>query len=74
MKKLLRLDGKDLIFEENGVKIGEIFAKEDGFCDFWPEEGNNGYWSYWLLEEIVELLKELNEPWEKQIEEYFRDV
>jgi hypothetical protein len=58
------------VYYENGVKIGEILQKDDGYYDFWPEL-RGGCWSGPVLQRIAEKLKVLNGPWEKQIEEYF---
>ena len=60
------------VFYENGVKLGEILAKEDGFYDFWPEL-RGGFWASYVLKEIADHLDRLNEPWQKDIEEYFKN-
>ena len=48
---------------ENGVELGYILVKEDGFYDFWPEP-KGGYWPAYILHEIANKLDELNKPWE----------
>ena len=52
----------------NKVVLGEIFAKEDGFYDFWPDI-KGGYWPAWLMRIIADKLDEMNAPWQKQIDE-----
>ena len=31
---------KDVLFSENGVRIGKLFLENDGLWYFWPEETN----------------------------------
>lgn len=66
---IIRLEGNDL-FYENGVKLGQILAKEDGFYDFWPEL-NGGYWEAHVLRAIADKLDEMNKPWQEEIDNYF---
>jgi hypothetical protein len=62
---MLKLTGDDL-FYENGVKLGQVLAKEDGFYDFWPEL-NGGYWPAHMLRAIADMLDEMNYTWEQTI-------
>lgn len=49
--------------------IGRLVALEDGFYQFFPENFVNGsYISYWVLEKILNKLKELNKDWEEHLE------
>ena len=57
-------------FAENGVKIGQILREVDGFFVFYPEQ-HGGFWPAHMLREVSNKLYELNEPWEKQINDYF---
>lgn len=66
---LLSLDLPNLYYE-NGVLLGQILMKEDGYYDFWPEL-KGGYWSAEVLRQIADLLDQLNAPWEKEINDYF---
>ena len=60
------------VYYDNNVFLGDIFAKEDGFYDFWPEyPGRGGYWPAYLLREIANKLDQLNEPYQKDIDTYF---
>lgn len=58
------------VMHENGVKLGEIESGLDGFYHFW-DEGREGYWPAELLLDIGNKLKELNEEWQKNIDNYF---
>lgn len=50
------------------VEVGELFATEDGFYQFWPEKIKRGYWPAWLMRVIADKLDEINEPWERELE------
>jgi hypothetical protein len=65
IQAVIILRGSDL-FASNGVKIGQILAKEDGYYDFWPELGG-GYWPAYLLRAIADMLDTMNKPWDDQI-------
>ena len=68
---LLYLQGKNL-YAHNDKKIGEIFPKEDGYYDWWPEPSiYHGYWPSYMLRAIADLLDEINEPLDTEIKEYF---
>lgn len=62
-------DGK--LYYKNGVCLGEVLAKEDGFYDFWPNL-NGGYWEAHVLRAIADILDKKNESWQKEIDEFFR--
>lgn len=48
----------DVIFGDSHLKIGEFIRDVDGTFYFWPEE--HGAWSDYVLVDIGEKLKELN--------------
>ena len=51
------------------VCVGEILTGDDGFYIFYPnDKGNRGFWSEYMLFGLGELLREINEPWQKQID------
>jgi hypothetical protein len=52
---------------ENGVKMGEFLMGDDGYYTFWPEL-RAGYWDQMILASLVQKLKELNDPWDQQIQ------
>lgn len=58
------------VYYENGVYLGDILMKEDGFYDFWPDL-KGGCWPEHLLRTIADELHTLNIPWEQQIEKDF---
>lgn len=63
-------DGHYRVEYDNGVYMGDILQKEDGFYDFWPEL-RGGYWESSIMREIADKLDALNAPWEKEIDNYF---
>lgn len=67
---LSKIEGGYRVEYENGVYLGDILAKEDGFYDFWPDL-KGGYWPAYLLHVIADKLDELNKPWEDNIAVYF---
>lgn len=66
--------GRYEVLHENGVSLGQLFAKEDGFYDWWPTQWNGGYIPSYILREIADKLDELNQEWGKNIDEYFESV
>lgn len=62
---MITLRGNEL-FADNGVKLGEVFPKEDGYNDFWPEL-RGGYWPAHMLRAIADLLDELNREWHAKV-------
>ena len=48
-----------------------IVLDVDGFYYYWPD--GNGHYAPHHLREIADELDRMNEPWEKQIEEYFNN-
>ena len=78
MKKFIALEkiegGYKCIFE-NGVYIGDILVKEDGFYDWWPPHlGRGGCWSSYVLRELADKIDELNEPYQKEMEKFFEET
>lgn len=52
---------------DNGAYLGEIYQEIDGYYVYWPENGNGGSYSQWLLHCLAEKLKELNAEWHEQV-------
>lgn len=46
----------------NKIPVGSIEMQVGGDFLFFEERFNNGGWSWYILQEIAEKLKELNEP------------
>ena len=59
------------VYYSNGVLLGTILAKDDGYYDFWPLDYHGGYWPSHLMRAIADKLDEMNAPWEKEIDTYF---
>lgn len=53
-----------LVRHTNGVLIGECLMTEDGYYHFEFDRSRGGYVSQWILEEVVDLLRELNREWD----------
>ena len=51
--------------------IGEFVPEVDGFHVFYPVPKATGFYSEELLRALADKLKELNEPWSKQVNDYF---
>lgn len=57
--------------EELRARLGDdIIRADDGFYVLWPIT-QKGYFTPHILRQIADLLDEMNEPWRKDIEEYF---
>jgi len=67
---LVEIKGSE-VFAYNGVFVGHILEKEDGFYDFWPKHDPGTYWDSSMLKAITAHLDTLNAPWEKEINDYF---
>jgi hypothetical protein len=48
----------------NNVYCGALEVKEDGYWDWWPNNGRSGYIPAWVLHVIANKLDELNAPWD----------
>jgi hypothetical protein len=59
--------GFEVTYKDNGIFLGDVLRKEDGFYDFWPET-KGGYWSAYVLLALGNMLDALNEPWQRQID------
>ena len=60
-------DGDLKVYYTNGVYMGDILRKEDGFYDWWPVH-RGGYITSWILRELADKLDEMNKEWEETIE------
>jgi hypothetical protein len=49
---------------------GDFVQDVDGFFYFWPEEATEGYFSPHHLRWLADELDKLNEPWQKEIDDY----
>jgi len=62
---------------ERNLKVhqdrGDIVRGDDGFYVFWPTT-HFGYMHAYQLRWIADELDRLNEPWEKEIKEYFDNL
>jgi len=52
---------------------GDFVKDVDGYVKYWPEE-SGGYLESFDLRCIADELDRLNEPWQKQINEYFDNL
>jgi hypothetical protein len=77
MDKLLTIDKEqngtmDVRAASNGKLLGCFMVSEDGYYNFWPLENITGYYSSDVLIELGYRLKEINQWWEDNINEYFK--
>lgn len=68
-RDLVKVEGGKLYWE-NGVYLGDVLQKEDGFYDFWPDRDvhRGGYWPAHMLRAIADKLDEMNKPWQDIID------
>ena len=74
---MLKVIQKDNLYEvkveSNNEVIGHFILDVDGYYYFVPNGLNEGgVWSDYVLLEIGTKLKEINKPWNYQINEYFK--
>lgn len=55
----------------NANKLGYCYREIDGYYVFVPEEG--GTWDRYSLSLILDKLRELNEPFNREVEKYFNE-
>ncbi len=55
---------------KNGVFLGEVFMKEDGLYDWWPN-APEGCWPSYALRDIADFLDICNKSYELELEEYW---
>jgi len=78
MDKLLTIDKEqngtmDVRAASSGKLLGCFMVSEDGYYNFWPLESITGYYSSDMLIELGYRLKEINQWWEDNINEYFNN-
>jgi hypothetical protein len=54
--------------------IGDFYREIDGFWVYNPSKGGGGYFDAPFLRILADKLDELNEPWNKHLEEFFREA
>lgn len=55
-----------------GIEMGEFYKEIDGYYVYWPIQ-RNGFWESYVLRIIADKLDELNEPYDKEVQEYFKE-
>ncbi len=51
-------------------RIGEFIKNDDGYFFFFLERYNGGGLDEWLLRELADELKRINEPWDQVVTHY----
>jgi hypothetical protein len=61
------------VVQGNDVKTyaGDLLMGDDGFWMYWPVHGKYGGIPGWFLTRIAEKIKELDEPMEQSLREWF---
>lgn len=59
-------DGFYRIFHNNH-RIGEFIRGDDGYLSFFLHNYNGGGFEEWILRDLADELKRINEPWDRQI-------
>lgn len=70
MDRSLHIETDGLYY--GNVLIGDAYREVDGYYVFVPG-GRGAAWSSSELKMVAEFLDEINEPWDKQIQEYFEN-
>lgn len=68
--KYLRREPDGKTYYDNGVYVGDILCDVDGFYYWWPEH-RGGCLDQGFLLNMSELLGKLNEPMDKELEDFF---
>lgn len=69
-----RLDVDRNIIHQNGINCGQLICGDDGvFLWFAPYPSQGGGFPDYFFKFVYDELRKLNEPVEKDIEEYFRE-
>jgi hypothetical protein len=64
-------DGILFVLADNGKAIGRFEQDVDGYFYFWEEVELDGCWTAHNLRQIADLLDKINEPYDKQVNEFF---
>ena len=68
-------DRYEVRVESNNKLLGSFILNIDGFYHFSIlDTPINGLWSDYVLAEIANKLKELNQPWKEHLDKYFNDM
>lgn len=54
---------------KSAILIGTFERDVDGYYYFWEKEDMQGAWSAWLLGALAAALEEVNQPWDREVEE-----
>jgi len=69
--KLEKLNESYFVFADNNKEIGSFQLDIDGSYYFWNNSELTGCWTGNNLREIAQLLDDVNEPFNKQVIDYF---
>lgn len=53
---------------KSGSHFADFLMKEDGFYDYWPVLGKQGYFPAYMLRAMADALDDLNKDWDSQIQ------
>lgn len=68
--RYIRVEDDGKAYYDNGVYIGDVLAWDDGFYVWFPDD-KKGYLNEGFLLNMYELLHKLNEPMDKELEDFF---
>lgn len=60
-----------VFYKDTAIVLGDIFSDVDGYEKFFPRIPDSGYWRPVELRAIADLVDELNQEWDRKIQEYF---
>lgn len=68
---MLSIEADGLYFGK--VRIGDVYQEVDGYYVYVAPLDSRGAFTSYDLKIIAEFLDELNEPWDKEVREYFEN-
>lgn len=58
---------------KNDFEVAKAIRDIDGFYYLYVDPKSGGLWNEYSLRQIADILRELNQPYEEHINEYFKD-
>lgn len=60
-----------VFYKDTAIVLGDILADVDGYEKYFPRNAEGTYWTPEILRAIADLVDELNQEWDRKIQEYF---
>ena len=69
--KIEKLNQSYKVLADNNKEIGSFQLDDNGLYYFWIKDETTGAWTAQNLKEIAQLLDDINQPFNKQVTDYF---